>query len=85
MTDTELDALVRNLRVQHDGGDEAADALTRLSHALAAETAKREAMEVALYGLAKACEGEPSEVFEGEIGAALTHAHATLAKHGSKT
>lgn len=62
----------------------AADALTRLSHANAAETVKREAMEHALHALAEACEGEPSEVFEGEIGSALTHAHATLATHAAR-
>lgn len=62
----------------------AADALTRLSHAHVAEKDKREGMEHALYALTKACEGEPSEVFAGEIGGALTHAHATLAAHAAR-
>ena len=62
----------------------AADALTRLSHAHAAEKDKRDGMEHALYALTKACEGEPSEVFAGEIGGALTHAHATLAAHAAR-
>ena len=58
--------------------------ITRLSRAHEAEEIKREAMEHALHALAEACEGEPSEVFEGEIGGVLTHAHATLAAHAAR-
>lgn len=81
--------VLKELRRHHEA---TADALTRLSHALAAETAKREAMEAALAGLiehAHNCERELTEDlhhvdFCGES-LPLTAARATLAKHGSKT
>lgn len=71
---------------------QAADALTRLSHALAAERAKREAMEEALrYYANQFCEGfcddMPSLEYTDEnceMDCGGCKARATLAKHGSK-
>lgn len=65
----------------------AADALTRLSHALAAETAKREAMEEALAKVAgfqgrfKMPFPEAHEEYPAYV---VVLARETLAKHGSK-
>lgn len=97
--DAEADRMTRRLRERayftRDAGhfddaeldERVADALTRLSHALAAETAKREAMEEALRFYADENRfGLPSD---GPWGAGSTDfgrmARETLAKHGSKT
>ena len=67
----------------------AADALTRLSHALASETAKREAMEQALTEIDAL---DPEHLIDSCAHTAMRGlvlrmgevARATLAKHGSK-
>lgn len=79
--DAEVAALALLLRKYDAFTDtvfEAADALTRLSHALAAETAKREAMEKALRAVLDVAAPHVQSP-------AQTAARATLAKHGSKT
>lgn len=71
---------------------EIANALMRLSHALASETAKREAMEAALRQYAYAfcegfCDDMPTMEYtdaDCERDCGGCKARATLAKHGSK-